>query len=38
MFDPQIFEDDSKSTPDWVLTLLVVASYALAFLAGYWAA
>ena len=39
MFDPTIFDEpNAKPMPDWVSTLLVVASYALAFAAGYLAA
>ena len=35
MFDPTIFEDsDHEQMPDWMAHLLVIASYALAFLAG----
>ena len=40
MFDPTIFEDAEKheQMPDWLAHVLVLASYALAFAAGYWAA
>jgi hypothetical protein len=39
MFDPQIFEDHDAhdQMPDWFAHLLVLASYALAFLAGWLA-
>ena len=40
MFDPTIFEDHDahEQMPDWFAHVLIVASYALAFAAGYWAA
>lgn len=40
MFAPTIFEDPEKhdQMPDWFAAMLVLASYALAFAAGYLAA
>lgn len=36
MFDPQTFEDrEHEQMPDWLAHLLIMASYALAFLAGW---
>jgi hypothetical protein len=38
MFDPQIFEEsDPAPLKDWVAMVLVIASYGMAFLAGWLA-